>query len=202
MKRTIVLLLCLSLFALCAACQTEAPGEGSTADEPAAETTDETTDETTEPSAEPVEIPLGSLDSFRFSMTWGCYGISSYDSTTGKLVKSSDATHPEDYTTTYSLTEEQKQQIYDWIEELQMNEYPDTYDPFDGKLFSNPSMTLILSVQTDTMQKTIRAKDIAFTYKADNKKGQNFLAVCQSIERMLTETEEWKALPEYEFFYD
>ncbi len=30
---------------------------------------------------------------FSFSLTWGCYGISSYDSRTGKLVKTTDATH-------------------------------------------------------------------------------------------------------------
>ena len=174
MKRFAVLLLCLPLLALFAACQA---GVGAGAS-------------------------IGSPDSFSFSLTWGCYGISSYDSRTGKLVKTTDATHPEDYFTTYKLTGEQRKQIYDWIVNLQVTDYPDNYGPHDDGLMSSPSMTLILSVQTDTLQKTIRAENIALTGKADNKKGQKFLDVCNAISHLLTETEEWKALPEYEVFYD
>ena len=36
----------------------------------------------------------------------------------------------------------------------------------------------------------------------ENKKGQKFLSVCKAIEEILTGSEEWKALPEYEFLYD
>lgn len=208
MKKIVVLLLCLSLLALCAACQTGTSTEGS---KPEEETTgspvhstesSKPKEETTEPSADPVEIPLGSLDSFDFSLTWGCYGISSYDSQTGKLVKTTDATHPEDYVTTYQLTEEQKKQIYDWIEDLQVTGYPDTYNPHPDGLLSSPTMTLILSVQTDTVQKTIQAKDIAISYDTKDEKGKKFLTVCGDIETMLKDTEEWKAFPEYEFFYE
>ena len=38
---------------------------------------------------------------FSFSLTWGTFGISSYDSATGKLVKTKDAPTPEAYITTY-----------------------------------------------------------------------------------------------------
>lgn len=145
---------------------------------------------------------LSGVDSFQFSLTWGCYGISSYDSTTGKLVKTTDATHPEDYITTYQLTAQQKQQIYELIQDLGVTGYPDNYDPHNGELSSSPSITLILSVQTDTLQKTITAKDIALTYEASNRHGQTFLSVCETISNILMETEEWKALPEYENFYD
>ena len=50
---------------------------------------------------------------FSFNLTWGCYGVSSYDSETGILVKTNDATNPEEYVTTYYLTEEEKKQICD-----------------------------------------------------------------------------------------
>lgn len=203
MKRIAVCVLCLFLILLFAACRNEIPEEESN---PKEETTEPSVDmekpSTEESSADPVKNSLGSLESFCFSLTWNTYGISSYDSTTGKLVKSSDATHPEEYTTTYFLTDEQKQQIYDWIKDLQVTDYPDTYNPHPDGLMSNPSMTLILSVHTDTVQKTIQAKDIAITNQSTNEKGQNFLTVCKNIEQMLTETEEWKALPEYEFLYD
>ena len=53
------------------------------------------------------EIP----DNFEFSFTWGCYGISSYDSETGLLVKTSDATKPELYQTTHILTEQDRKSV-------------------------------------------------------------------------------------------
>ena len=145
---------------------------------------------------------FGTVDSFSFTLTWGCYGISSYDSETGKLVKTTDAANPGDYITTYQLTDTQKQQIYDLVKGLNVTAYPDTYDPHNDGLASSPSMTLILSVRTDTVNKTITAADIAFVFEAQNAKGQKFLDVCKAIADILMETEEWKALPEYEFFYD
>lgn len=139
---------------------------------------------------------------FSFSLTWGCYGISSYDSATGKLVKTKDATHPEDYITTYQLSEEELEQIYELIRELDIESYPDEYDPHPNGLASDPSMTLILSVHTDELDKTVTAEDIAITYESKNIKGQRFLSVCKSIRDILIATDEWEALPEYEFFYD
>lgn len=145
---------------------------------------------------------FGSIDSFSFSLTWDCYGISSYDSESGKLVKTKDATNPEDYITTYQLTEAQKQEIYDLILNLNITSYPDIYNPQKNGLASNPSMTLILSVKTDTVQKTITAENIALTCESEDREGQKFLNVCEAIRDILIETEEWKALPEYEFLYD
>lgn len=147
------------------------------------------------------ELSLGDPKGFSFSLTWDCYGISSYDSKTGKLVKTKDATNPEDYVTTYLLTAEQKQEIFDLISDLDVTSYPDTYSPHGDGIDSSPPMTLILSVNTDTIQKTITASNIALTFGSNNRKGQKFLDVCKAIRDILTETEEWKSLPEYEFFY-
>lgn len=146
--------------------------------------------------------PGAGTDGFAFSLTWGCYGVSSYDSETGRLVKTTDASYPEDYVTTYWLTGEQKREIYDLIWNLHITAYPDTYNPHAGGLASDPSMTLILSVNTGDIQKTVTAADIAISYQSDNRKGQAFLDVCKAIEDILTATEEWKALPEYEVFYE
>ena len=144
---------------------------------------------------------LGSFESFSFSLVWNCYGVSSYDSETGRLIKTTDATNPEDYITHCELTEEQMRRIYELIKSLDVGSYPDIYNPHADGFASSPTMTLILSVKTDTLQKTISAVDIAMSYDSQNARGKRFLDVCKTIEDILTATDEWKALPDYEFYY-
>ena len=43
---------------------------------------------------------------------------------------------------------------------------------------------------------------ISLSFKSKNKKGQDFLSVCEAISNRLTATEEWKALPDYENLYE
>ena len=138
---------------------------------------------------------------FSFSLTWNTYGISSYDSKTGTLIKTSDATNPKEYTTNLKLTEQQYSAVWKLIKGLDIESYPDEYNPH-GNGASTPYMTLILSVKADRIDKTITVKETMLSYEADNKKGQKFLDTCKGIRDILTATEEWKALPEYEFFYD
>lgn len=137
-----------------------------------------------------------------FSLTWNTYGISSYDSATGKLVKTTDATNPEDYVTTLHLDGTQLFEIWELLWELDIETYPDEYDPQGGELSSDPSMTLILTLRDGDKVKTVRAENIALSYESDDPKGQKFLDTCKGIRDILTATDEWKALPEYEFFYD
>lgn len=140
-------------------------------------------------------------EEFSFALTWGCYGISSYDSSTSTLVKTTDATRPEDYVATHYINEKEAGQVWQLIQKLDVESYPDEYDPNPG-LLSDPSMTLILTVRTADGEKTIQAKGIAMSYESKDEKGQKFLDTCRAIEEILTDTEEWKALPEYEFFYE
>ncbi len=137
---------------------------------------------------------------FSFSLTWDAYGVSSYDSATGRLVKTTHATHPEDYVTTYRLTEDELAEIYALIMALDVESYPDTYNPNEN-MHAKPPMTLILAVKCGEVQKTIRAENIAISFEADNKEGQDFLDTCQAIKTILTSTNAWKALPDYEFLY-
>ena len=144
---------------------------------------------------------IGSLDSFSFSLTWDVYGISSYDSATGKLIKTWDATIPEDYITTYYLTEAQKEKIYNLIASLDILSYPDDYDPHNGGGLCLPPSRIVLTVKTNTTEKTITADGMISGYETENSKGQNFLSACKEIVDILTETEEWKALPDLEHYY-
>lgn len=140
-------------------------------------------------------------EDFSFALTWGAFGISSYDSQTGKLVKTTDATNPSDYVTNYQLTEEEKAHIfYDLIYPLNVDAYPGMFDPSNG--ISTPSRTLILTVRMNGTEKTIKAKDISFSNESEDAKGQAFLSTCKAISDLLKATEEWKALPDYEVIYE
>lgn len=143
---------------------------------------------------------------FHFSLVWGCYGISSYDSRTGKLVKTTDATDPEEYVTTFYLTKEEMETIGEWLVSLDPESYPDEYDPHlteNGETaLSSPSMTLILTVEMNGESKTIACRETALQYTSRVEKGNAFLQTCKKIVDMLTSSEAWKALPEYEFLYD
>ena len=139
-------------------------------------------------------------EDFDFTLVWNCYGISSYDSKTGRLVKTTDATNPDDYVTYYKLSEQDKEYIYNLITALDVSSYPEVYNPQNG--MSEPFMTLVLTVYYDGMQKNIKAEDIALSFESEDEKGQKFLSVCKAISNRLTETKEWKALPEYEKIYN
>lgn len=140
-------------------------------------------------------------EDFSFALTWGCYGISSYDSATGRLVKTWDATNPRDYETSHTLSEEEKAYVYGLLSALDADAYPTNYDPNEG-LSSEPTMTLILTVRGNGTEKTVRAENIAVSYSGSDKTGRAFLTTCRELSRMLTETEEWKALPDYEKYYE
>ncbi len=141
-------------------------------------------------------------EDFSFALTWNCYGVSSYDSKTGRLVKTTDATHPEDYVTACHLSDETTKQIYEMLFDLDIGEFPYLYNPYGNGEASEPTMSLILTVRIGETERTIRAEDISLSYQSSNKKGQRFLDVCREISDILTATEEWKALPDYEFYYD
>ena len=148
----------------------------------------------------PYGIQEGVPDDFSFALTWNVFGISSYDSHTGKLVKTTDATNPDDYVTYYQLTDAEMEYVYGLILSLDVYSYPDIYDPGNGQ--SDPSATLILTVRVDDEEKTIKAEHISLFYVSGNEKGQLFLDTCRAISNLLTSTDEWKALPDYENLYE
>lgn len=148
-------------------------------------------------------IPADSMRAveFSFSLTWGTYGISSYDSTTGCLLKTNDASNKKDYETTHFLTAHEKATIFKIIEDLHPHTYPDEYNPTEGK-GSTPYQKLILSVEIeDDIPKTITAEQVAFD-EATSPEGKRFMDACKKIADILENTDEWKALPDYPYLYD
>lgn len=151
-------------------------------------------------------LPIGT-EGWSFSLTFGTYGISSYDSATGKLVKTTDATHPEDYVTHLTLGTEELTEIRDMLLALDVGSYPDSYDPINDpnseeQIMTEPSRTLILSVDFAGVKKTVTCKNIAYTSSGYDEKSQAFLDACRRIQEIVTSSEEWKALPDYEFYYE
>lgn len=138
-------------------------------------------------------------EDFSFALTWN-HGVTSYDSATGVLVKESDATHPEDYTTEYHLTEKERQMVWHLFQQLNIQSYPDEYDPNPGKS-SKPPASLILTVRTAAGEKTVRAEGIAGGYESDDDMGQKFLSTCRAIQELVCNTDAWRALPEFEKLY-
>ena len=144
-------------------------------------------------------------EDFCFSITWGCYGISSYDSATGTLIKTKDATHPEDYITTLHLTEEQLKEAYlKLTEEIDLYAYNHKYNPFPSGYASSPTQTIILSIKENGKEKTVLCENIPFgdESKMKNKKARRFMRVKDEIVDMICDTKEWKSCPDYEFGYD
>ena len=136
---------------------------------------------------------------FSFSLTWNVNGISSYDSESGKLVKTTDATHPSDYICKCILSPENLTKICSLIRNLNIESYDDVYDP---GCYSEPSQDLILRVSGRGIDKTVKAENTSVIFSSQDEKGDLFMKTCEQISEIIVSTDEWKSLPEYEFFYE
>ena len=138
-----------------------------------------------------------------FSLNWNILGKSFYDSKTGILIKTDDVIEraPEDYRTELKLSESQRNRIDDILKNLDIESYPDEFDPYkagDECLTSSPSRDLILKVG----EKTVSCKEIALYGSSQSERGQKFLNAVEEIIDIITSTPEWQALPDYEVLYD
>ena len=154
--------------------------------------------------------PDNSSDDFAFSIVWGCYGQSSYDSLTGKLVKTTYTSDAGKYTAYVKLTEEQLNGIYRMLfYDIDITGYPDEYDPFrdpaTGKgIVSSPSNTVIISATANGVTKTVTCKNIAISSpdKCPSEEGKAFLTAKMQIVAVITSLPEWEAFPDYEVYFD
>lgn len=139
---------------------------------------------------------------FSFALEWGVNGDSTYDSTSGTLIKQKVATNLDEFTTTLILSDEQVKEAYDILSALDFSKYPDgdNYEPSMG--MSCPSGKLVLTVRNGDISKTITAERISLDYVGKDKEAQAFLDACSKLEELIRSTPEWQSLPEYEFLYD
>ena len=142
---------------------------------------------------------VGVVD-FSFSLTWGIFGHSSYDSETGRLVKTDDVSPNDDYVATHFLTPQEKLAIYKTVRALEITSYSDEFNPtMNG---SDPYETLVLSARIGNISKTITAKEVGLNSPASSTKGREFMDACETISDILESTEEWKAMPDFPFYYE
>ncbi|MBQ7172410.1 MAG: hypothetical protein IJR89_09065 [Clostridia bacterium] len=148
------------------------------------------------------------LRDYTFSFRWNVCGISSYDSESGLLVKTTDATNPSRYRTTHILTAAEREEIGALLASLDLSAYPAEYDPFNApdaelRQMTSPDQTIVLSFVTPSFSKTVSCPNVCLGMKGGyDEAAQRFLNVCGRLEEILTSTEEWKSLPDYEFLYD
>lgn len=149
-------------------------------------------------------------EDFSFSITWGTYGISSYDSQSGRLVKTKDATDVGKYTAFVKLSKSELQTVYRCLfSDIDITKYPESYDPFnapgaDIQMRSEPNQTIIISVTANGSAKTVKCVSIAYGSLNDccSEEAKAFLLAEREIVNLITSFPEWKAFPEYEHFYE
>jgi len=162
-------------------------------------------DEPDVPSTDTDPVQTGVPDDFSFYMIWGVYGISSYYSDTGKLTKTTDTIdgNVDKFVAYVKPDKETTERFYKLLTALDLDSYPaKEYDPGCG--YSAPSARLVLSYTADGETHTVETiGHINCDYsKSDNEKGQAFLDAVKEIEKYLTSTPEWEALPDYELLYE
>lgn len=146
---------------------------------------------------------LKAPEGFEFSLVFDTYGQSSYDSRTGKLVKQKSAADADSLTTVWNMTEEERDAAYTYISLLNLPDYPEQYNPSPDQM-SCPSQTVVLTVSSppDYGTRVISCIDISFNPTPVDDKGNRFVRVTDALRKMIYACDAWKALPDYEIYYD
>ena len=125
----------------------------------------------------------------------------SYDSETGKLVKMKEATHPEDYETVHLLTEDERVRCWQYLMNSNYTAFPEGFDP-DKNVASEPPSAISLSVTCEGETKKVSCSDSAYFIETAEPGVPEFFENIGEITQLLMETEEFRALPDYEFYYE
>ena len=145
-----------------------------------------------------VAVPL---EKFTFSLTWGVGFDSSYNSKTGTLIKTDKVINrsPEEYVTTFEYPNIES--LYEKVKLFALYQYPSTYDPYEGVTIStNPKTNYKLTID----DKTIEARNCPIIEgypEGLTWSGKEFLELVFEIRDTIQNSDEWKALPDYEVLY-
>ena len=138
---------------------------------------------------------------FYFVLTWGVQKDSSYDSRSGTLIKTKYVRErqPEEYITTYQYPN--INEIYEMAKSINVYSYEDNYYPYEGYLAkTTPSVDYVFEINN----KTITSEDCPIMSGIPDsvtKRGKQYLTLLFTIMNTLTNSEEWKAMPDSEILY-
>ncbi len=144
-------------------------------------------------------------DKYSFSLRFGTYGESFYDSKSGKLVKT--ATKPLKYQTEFFMSEEDFDTVLNMIWAMDISSYPSKYDPINPpdaevKLESSPYETLVFTYRAGNYEKVITCEEVALGGGGYDEKARAFLELCDYIQSVVVNSDEWLDLPDYENYYE
>ncbi len=149
------------------------------------------------------DVPSFSVEQedFYFVLTWGVRLDSSYDSRTGTLIKTKYVRErqPEEYIATYQYPN--INEIYEMAKSINIYSYKDDYYPYEGcSMRSNPSVDYVFEIN----DKTITSNDCPIMSEIPDsvtKKGKQYLSLILTIKDTLINSDEWKAMPDFEILY-
>ena len=138
---------------------------------------------------------------FYFVLTWGVQLDSSYDSRTGTLIKTKYVRErqPEEYITTYQYPN--INEIYEMAKSINVYSYADDYYPYEGSLvYTAPSVDYIFEIN----DKIITSNDCPILNEIPDgvtERGKQYLTLILTIKNTLINSDEWKAMPDFEILY-
>ena len=150
------------------------------------------------------DVPSFSVEQedFYFVLTWGVRLDSSYDSRTGTLIKTKYVIErqPEEYIAIYQYPN--INEIYEMAKSINVYSYADDYYPYEGSLImTSPSVDYVFEIN----DKTITSNGCPITSEIPDsvtKKGKRYLTLIFAIKNTLVNSDEWKAMPDFEILYD
>ena len=140
-------------------------------------------------------------EDFYFVLTWGVRLDSSYDSRTGTLIKTKYVRErqPEEYIATYQYLN--INEIYEMAKSINVYSYADDYYPYEGSSIQTaPSVDYVFEIN----DKTITSNDCPIMSEIPDsvtKKGKQYLTLIFAIKNTLVNSDEWKAMPDFEILY-
>ena len=140
-------------------------------------------------------------EDFYFVLTWGVQKDSSYDSRTGTLRKAKYVIErqPEEYITTYQYPN--INEIYEMAKTINVYSYADDYNPYEGyPMRTTPSVDYVFEINDKTIT-SIDCPIISGIPDGVTKRGKQYLTLIFAIINTLTNSEEWKAMPDPEVLY-
>ena len=144
---------------------------------------------------------------YSFSLTFGIGGESFYDTESGKLVKTTLSSNPSKFVTEYYMSEQDFDTVLNMIWAMDISSYPTEYDPINPpdakeKLMSEPHDKLVLTYRAGDYEKKIICEEVALGAGGYDERARAFLELCDYIECVVVNSDEWKALPPYEVMHE